>query len=150
MAWGLPSRDMKHYIFEKLVIKDRLPLVPLPQLWGVKTEQEEIVIPEGIEALKAVVDKEFPKESEGLRRYLRAMRGSSKLAGRMPADMNFFSFFIFPITHLPFVLRDMWRKRESVGERMDKYMQSSKLKNLLNINAAYYSNFSVYYQILKH
>ena len=140
MDWGTPDHDMKHFIFKKLGILNKLPLVKLPQVWRIKTESEQVTIVEGRENVIEELSRMFPEEKRGLKRYMRAMKHSSKLAGRMPADMNLFRFFCFPITHLPFVIADIVRRKERVGQRMDKYIQSSKLKNILNINSAYYTN----------
>lgn len=58
---------------------------------------------------------------------------------RLPPDMNIFQFITTPILKLPVVLRNMI-ENASTGKKLDKYFKSNKLKNILDINIAYYAD----------
>ena len=61
MDMAKKSRDMKHVIFKKLGLYDRINLVKLPQTWRIKTEDTDLVIPEGYENVINTLEKEFPE-----------------------------------------------------------------------------------------
>lgn len=141
MDWGSPDSDMKAFVFRKLDILHKLPLVKLPQAWNVKTETGLYTVPEGRREVVDRMSHYFPDERKNMRRYMRSMKHSAQAVSRLPKDLSLGRFMLFPLTRLPFMLRDMLC-REHVGAKMDKLLKSDRLKNILNANMPYFSDTS--------
>ena len=73
MDMAKKSRDGKHAIFKQLGIYDRVDFVKLPQTWRIKTESTDLVIPEGYENVMNTLEKEFPEEKGGIKKYFGGM-----------------------------------------------------------------------------
>ena len=141
MDWGTSDSDMKAFVFQKLGILHKLPLVKLPQAWSVKTENSIYTVPEGRQEVISHMSSYFPKDRKNIRRYMQAMKHTAQTVNRLPKDLSFGQFLLFPFTKLPFMLRDRLR-REHVGAKMDKLLKSDRLKNILNANMPYFSDTS--------
>ena len=141
MDWGSPDSDMKAFVFQKLGILHKLPLVKLPQAWNVKTETCLYTVPEGRQEVINRMSDYFPEDCKNIRRYMRIMKHSAQAVSRLPKDLSLGQFLLFPFTRLPFMLRDMLC-REHVGAKMDKLLKSDRLKNILNANMPYFSDTS--------
>lgn len=139
MDWGTPDTDMKTYVFRRIGLDGKLPLVKLPQAWSVKTESAFYTVPEGRHNMIKSLGECFPDEKRNLIRFVRSLKRSALIAGRLPGDLSFMQFLVFPINRLPRLLHGLW-KREHTGQKMDKLLRSNRLKNILNANLPYYSD----------
>lgn len=139
MDWGTPDRDMKALIFRKLGILDTLPMVTLPQVWRIKTESKEYTIPHGRENVINYLSEQFPSEAKGIKKYFAAMKEITTINRALPNDLNPIQFFLFPILVLPSIIKGMIQK-SNVGDKLDKFIKSDTLKNILNVNIVYYSD----------
>lgn len=129
--------SVKYPIFKRLGIWDRINVIPLPELWKIKSEKYEIVIPEGQDNIIKVLEKEFPDEKKGIRKYFKSINKVLKASKRTPYDMNFLEFLLYPITAFPTHLYDKI-KQHTTGEMLDSMIKSDKLKRILDINLGYY------------
>lgn len=148
MDWGLPNKNMKEIIFRKLGILNKIPLIKLPQTWRIKTPSSEYTIPEGRKNVINYLKEQFPDDAKGIDKYFNDLAFTSRNNYALPNDLNPIQFFFYPLTHLPIVLRNLFQQANT-GDKLDKYIKSNRLKNILNINIAYYSDdpyeFSWYY-----
>ena len=148
MDMAKKNRDMKHVIFKKLGLYDRINLVKLPQTWRIKTEDTDLVIPEGYENVIDTLEKEFPEEKQGIRKYFAGLSRMMYMIRRVPYDLKFFDFFFYPITTFPMNLYHLFTQKK-LGNVLDSIIKSDKLKRILNINITYYHDnpyeFSWYY-----
>ncbi|MFG5142354.1 FAD-dependent oxidoreductase, partial [Campylobacter lari] len=74
MDLGEAKTDMKHLVFEKLGIKNKIEILPLPSAWSIKSKNYNLTLPHGIEKVKEVLKKEFPQECKGIDKYFNAIR----------------------------------------------------------------------------
>lgn len=139
MDWGKSGKNMKEIIFKKLGILKTLPMIKLPEAWRIKTESTEYTIPEGRENVINYLKKKFPEESNGIGKYFADLDFTTRAAEILPSDMNPIQFLFYPIMRLPVVLRNMFAQ-SNTGAKLDKYFKSDKIKNILDINLAYYSD----------
>ncbi|MGL4367853.1 MAG: phytoene desaturase family protein [Brevinemataceae bacterium] len=139
MDWDKPEDNMKTVIFKKLGILDKLPLVQLPQAWRIKTQSSSITIPHGHKHVKSYLKNLFPEESQGIDRYFTDLAITARAHNRFPNDLNPVRFMFFPILGSPFLLRNQLQQANT-GDKLDKYFNSNILKNLLDINIAYYGD----------
>ncbi|MEI0607672.1 NAD(P)/FAD-dependent oxidoreductase [Brachyspira pulli] len=148
MDMAKKSRDGKHAIFKQLGIYDRVDFVKLPQTWRIKTESTDLVIPEGYENVMNTLEKEFPEEKGGIKKYFGGLSRIMYMIRRLPYDLKFFDFFFYPITTFPMNLYHLFTQKK-LGNVLDSIIKSDKLKRILNINITYYHDnpyeFTWYY-----
>lgn len=137
MDFGKYQLDMKHIIFKKLELLKHIELVKIPQFFRLKTETREYIIPEGYKNAKEELIKKFPHEKSGIKKYFRKLLMTSIATRRLPFDLSFLDFFFYPITTLPFQIRNILFQK-SVGDTLDSIIKDDNLKRLLNTNLAYY------------
>ncbi|WP_297205214.1 NAD(P)/FAD-dependent oxidoreductase [uncultured Brachyspira sp.] len=131
------NREMKHVIFSKLGLYDRVNLVQLPQTWRIKTESTDLTIPEGYENVINTLEKEFPEEKAGIKKYFAGLSRMMYMIRRVPYDLKFWDFFFFPVTTFPMILYQLFTQKNT-GDVLDSIIKSDKLKRILNINITYY------------
>ena len=107
------NREMKHVIFSKLGLYDRVNLVQLPQTWRIKTESTDLVIPEGYENAINTLEKEFPEEKEGIKKYFAGLSRMMYMIRRVPYDLKFWDYFFFPVTTLPMILYQLFKQKNT-------------------------------------
>lgn len=95
------SRNMKHCIFKKLGVYDKINLVRLPHVWRIKSEATDITVPDGYQNIINVLGEEFPEEKAGLKKYFAGLSRMLYMIRRLPYDLKFFDFFFYPLTTLP-------------------------------------------------
>ena len=151
MDFGEEGFDSKRDLFKFLEIEKKVELVSLPQTWRLRTDGHDYTIPEGIENAKAYFIEQFPEEKNGIETYFNKMKSMCYTMGKLPNDMNFFEFLIYPIVKLPRIIA-AYLNQKSVGEELDNLIKNDTLKRLLNINLTYYHDnpykFSWYYHAL--
>lgn len=142
------SRNMKHCIFKKLGVYDKINLVRLPHVWRIKSEATDITVPDGYQNIINVLGEEFPEEKAGLKKYFAGLSRMLYMIRRLPYDLKFFDFFFYPLTTLPLNIYHYFTQK-NVGSVLDSIIKSDKLKRILNINISYYHDnpyeFSWYY-----
>lgn len=142
------SRNMKHCIFKKLGVYDKINLVRLPHVWRIKSEATDITVPDGYQNIIKVLGDEFPEEKAGLKKYFAGLSRMLYMIRRLPYDLKFFDFFFYSITTLPLNIYHYFTQK-NVGSVLDSIIKSDKLKRILNINISYYHDnpyeFSWYY-----
>ncbi len=157
MDFGSEKTDMKHIIFKKLGLFEKITLVPLPSAWSVKvldsklesqgtnsanikttptnSKIQNFLIPH--KTTKEALIKYFPHEKKGIESYFKKLNFQARLNYKFPFDMGFLEFFFAPLHTLFFLSLSAIRQRK-VGFMLDKLIKDSKLKKILNINMAYY------------
>jgi len=139
MDWGKSGKNMKEIIFRKLGILDTLPMIKVPEVWRMKSAESEYTIPEGKENAIAYLKEHFPEEAKGIDRYFRDVTFTSRNNHALPNDINPIKFFFYPFTHFPIVLRNLF-EQANVGNKLDKYFKSNRLKNIIDANLMYFSD----------
>lgn len=141
MDLGSEKTDMKHIIFKKLELLEKITLVPLPSAWSIKVldskslESENFLIPHK-DTKKALIEY-FPKDEKDIKSYFKKINFQAKLNYKFPFDMSFFEFFFAPFHTLFFLVLSAIRQRK-VGTMLNALIKNPKLKKILNINLAYY------------
>lgn len=141
MDFGSPKTDMKHIIFKKLGLFDKITLIPLPSAWSIKvldsknSSTQDFLIPH--KNTQEALTQYFPHETKGIKRYFKKLYFQARLNYKFPFDMNFLEFFFAPIHTLSFLTISAIRQRK-VGNMLNCLIKDSRLKKILNINMAYY------------
>lgn len=135
MDFGPYKRDIKHVVFEKLRLNEKIELINLPSAWTIKTEKQSITIKH--KTTENDLAKLFPNEKSGIKKYFKKLSFQLFLFRRLPQDMNFIDFFFAPLTTLIFQFINRFRNRK-VGNVLDSIIQNDTLKRILNINLGYY------------
>ena len=153
MDFGSEKTDMKHIVFKKLGLFEKITLVPLPSAWSVKVldsksggadfdeansnkaKTQDFLIPH--KSTKKALISYFPHEKKGLEKYFKKLNFQAKLNYKFPFDMGFLEFFFAPLHTLFFLTLSAIRQRK-VGDMLNKLIKDSKLKKILNINMPYY------------
>lgn len=102
MDFGDPKTDMKHLIFEKLGLKDKIKIVKLPTAWTIKSKNYSLTLPHGIENVKKILKKEFKDDVKGIDKYFKDIYLQAYSVRRFPWDMNFIELFYFLLLQLGF------------------------------------------------
>lgn len=151
MDFGVYGYDVKHDLFNYLELDKRIELVSLPETWQVVDNNINYKIPEGIKEAENYLISQFPAEKKGIKKYFRMMKRAAFAFGKLPYDMNFFQFLLYPVTKFPLVAKYFFNNK-SVGEVLDELFTDDKLKRLLNANVVYYHDnpyeFSWHYHAL--
>ncbi|HGF9815068.1 TPA: FAD-dependent oxidoreductase [Campylobacter lari] len=127
MDLGEAKTDMKHLVFEKLGIKNKIEILPLPSAWSIKSKNYNLTLPHGIEKVKEVLKKEFPQECKGIDKYFNAIRLQAYSVRRFPWDMSFMELFLFPFTTAWIFLKNKITNKK-VYDVLNSYIKSDKLK----------------------
>ena len=154
MDFGSGKTDMKHTVFKKLGLFEKITLVNLPSAWSVKvldsslnsksggadfdevnSKTQDFLIPH--KSTKEALISYFPHEKKGLEKYFKKLHFQARLNYKFPFDMGFLEFFFAPLHTLFFLTLSAIRQRK-VGDMLDKLIKDSKLKKILNINMPYY------------
>ncbi|WP_395002098.1 phytoene desaturase family protein [uncultured Helicobacter sp.] len=154
MDFGSEKTDMKHTVFKKLGLFEKITLVNLPSAWSVKvldsslnsksggadfdevnSKTQDFLIPH--KSTKEALISYFPHEKKGLEKYFKKLHFQARLNYKFPFDMGFLEFFFAPLHTLFFLTLSAIRQRK-VGDMLDKLIKDSKLKKILNINMPYY------------
>lgn len=145
MDLGTKKTDMKHIIFKKLGLLDKITIVPLPSAWTIRVldskashtsqNMQDFFIPH--KTTKEALIAYFPHEKKGITQYFKKIYFQAKLNYKFPFDMNFWEFFFAPFHTLSFFAISAFRQRK-VGNMLDSMIQDSQLKRILNINMVYY------------
>lgn len=151
MDFGEYGYDIKRDLFDFLELNKKIELVSLPETWEVVDNGEKFRVPEGIEEAKKYLISQFPQEEKGIKKYFAILKSTAYTMGKMPYDMNFFQFLLYPLVKFPRVVKYFFNQK-SVGEMLDRIIRDDKLKRLLNANLVYYHDnpyeFSWHYHAL--
>ena len=153
MDFGSEKTDMKHIVFKKLGLFEKITLVPLPSAWSVKVldsksggadfdeansnkaKTQDFLIPH--KSTKEALISYLTKKKKGLEKYFKKLNFQARLNYKFPFEMGFLEFFFAPLHTLFFLTLSAIRQRK-VGDMLNKLIKDSKLKKILNINMAYY------------
>lgn len=141
MDFGDFKTDMKHLIFEKLGIKDKIEIIQLPSAWSIKSKNYNLTLPHGIEEVKQVLKKEFPQDIKGIDKYFKALKLQAYAIRRFPWDLKIGELILFPFTTAWIFLRNRIFNKK-VYDVLNAYLKSDKLKKILNANLSYYHHDS--------
>ena len=151
MDFGEFGYDIKRNLFKFLELDKRVELVSLPETWQVVDNNVDYKVPEGIKEAQEYLISQFPHEEKGIKKYFKMMKRAAFTMGKLPYDMNFFEFLIYPLVKFPFVAKYFFDQR-STGEVLDSLFKDDKLKRLLNANLVYFHDnpyeFSWHYHAL--
>ena len=151
MDFGEFGYDIKRNLFQFLEIDKRVEFISLPETWQVVDNNVDYKVPEGIKEAKEYLISQFPHEEKGIKKYFKMMKLAAFTMGKLPYDMNFFEFLIYPLVKFPFVVKYFFDQR-STGEVLDSLFKDDKLKRLLNANLVYFHDnpyeFSWHYHAL--
>ncbi|WP_394952438.1 FAD-dependent oxidoreductase, partial [uncultured Helicobacter sp.] len=105
MDFGSEKTDMKHIVFKKLGLFEKITLVPLPSAWSVrvlesksggadfneansnKAKTQDFLIPH--KSTKEALISYFPHEKKGLEKYFKKLHFQARLNYKFPFDMGF-------------------------------------------------------------
>lgn len=151
MDFGEFGYDIKRNLFQFLEIDKRVEFISLPETWQVVDNNVDYKVPEGIKEAEEYLISQFPHETKGIKKYFKKMKRAAFTMGKLPYDMNFFEFLIYPLVKFPFVVKYFFDQR-STGEVLDSLFKDDKLKRLLNANLVYFHDnpyeFSWHYHAL--
>lgn len=151
MDYGEWGYDIKRYLLEYLQIEKKIELISLPEAWNVSGSNISYTVPEGIENAQNYLISQFPHEEKGIKKYFKMLKKTAYTMGKLPYDMTFLEFMIYPFVKLPLLLK-IYFNQKSTAEVMDGLFKDDKLKKLLNANLLYYHDnpyeFSWYYHAL--
>ncbi|EAJ6452004.1 NAD(P)/FAD-dependent oxidoreductase [Campylobacter lari] len=141
MDLGEAATDMKHLVFEKLGIKDKIEILPLPNAWSIKSKNYNLTLPHGIEKVKEILKKEFPQECKGIDKYFKAIKMQAYAIRRFPWDLKLNELLLFPFTTSWIFLKNQILNKK-VYDVLNAYIKNDKLKKILNANLSYYHHDS--------
>ena len=137
MDWAEDSKEIKSVIFKKLGLYDKVKLITLPQTWRIKTKEVDISIPEGYREAISTLEKNFPNEKAGIRKYFKALSRMGYMIRRLPYDLKFWDFFFYPLTTMPMTLYHL-ATQKNTADVLNSMIKDDKLKRILNTNIVYY------------
>ena len=151
MDFGEYGYDVKRDLFDFLELDKKIELISLPETWDIKNNNETFRVPEGVEEAKKYLISKFPHEEKGIKKYFSILKSTAYTMGKIPYDMNFFQFLLYPFIKFPRVVKYFFNQK-STGEMLDSMIKDDKLKRILNANLVYYHDnpyeFSWHYHAL--
>ncbi len=137
MDWADNSVEMKHVIFKKLGLYKKIKLISTPQFVRIKSKGMDLEIPEGHKEAMKALEKQFPSEKAGIRKYFAGLKRMGYMIRRVPYELKFLDFMFYPITTFPMHLYQMFTQKKT-SDVMNSLFKNDKLKRVLNANIVYY------------
>lgn len=151
MDFGEYGYDIKRDLFDFLELDKKIELISLPETWDIIDNNNTYRVPEGIEEAKKYLISKFPHEEKGIKKYFSILKSTAYTMGKIPYDMNFFQFLLYPFIKFPRVVKYFFNQK-STGEILDTIIKDDKLKRILNANLVYFHDnpyeFSWHYHAL--
>jgi phytoene dehydrogenase-like protein len=125
-------------ILEELGILDRLDLVPLPDVYRIKTASSDIVVPhKDPQAFIQRLSERFPQEAAGIKGFvgeMLAIHDETEAYGRKGATLKRWSKMFFPILY-----PKMWKVRnQTLADLLDDHVADPEVRRSLSFLWGYY------------
>jgi phytoene dehydrogenase-like protein len=122
-------------ILSNVGVLDKLRLVPLPEVYRLKTPDMDFPVPQrDPEGYVRLLARHFPNETEGIRGFVSEMIGIFEETDKLHRNKGKFIKPLFPLQY-----RKMWKVRNmTLADLLDGYLKSPKLKDVLSALWGYY------------
>ena len=122
-------------ILENVGVLKKLSLVPLPEVYRLKSPGLDIAVPQrDPETFIEILSRHFPEESEGIRSIIKEMMGLSEEVERLHEKRGKFIKILFPLQY-----RKMWSIRDkTLEEFVNGYVKNPRLQDVLSSLWGYY------------
>jgi phytoene dehydrogenase-like protein len=122
-------------ILSDIGVLDRLKLVPLPEVYRLKTPQLDISVPQkDPQAYVQLLSRHFPKEAQGIRGFVEEMTAIADEVNRFSRNRGKFIKILFP-----FQYSKMWRVRNlTLADLVGEHVTDPKVQNVLTALWGYY------------
>jgi prolycopene isomerase len=125
-------------ILAELGILDRLDLVPLPEVYRIKTTAGEIAVPQGgPQAFIQRLSQRFPAEAAGIAGFVEeilAIHGESEAYGRKGEALKRWSKVFFPMLY-----PRMWKvRRQTLADLLNDHVSDPEVRSMLSFLWGYY------------
>ena len=135
---GLHDPDAKVQIFNYLDVFKHIEFLKVPELFQLNKPDFNFTFPHGNEEAIRKPTEAFPNDKKGLQQFFKLINGVPKEIPKIPQS-KFISTLIHPLMPLP--LPNVVKSSSvTVGNWLDKHIESEKLKLLLTTNFLYYSD----------
>jgi phytoene dehydrogenase-like protein len=120
---------------EDLDVLRRLKLVPLPEIYRLKTPRLDISIPQrDPEAYINLLSRHFPNEAKGIGSFVGEMIGVSNEVNQLGKKKGKFLKILFPLQY-----PKMWDiRKKTLAEMLDKHVKNPELQHVLSALWGYY------------
>jgi len=134
---GLHEHDSKRRIFDFLEIWDNIDFKQVPELYRIKGNGFDTVVPHGKSEYLTQLGDSYPQDKKALSKLLDLMEGVLKEVPKLPSGWK--SKLMLPLYPLlyPNVVKT---SKLTLGEWLDKNIKSEELKLIIQGNLAYYSD----------
>ena len=134
---GLHEYDTKRRIFDLLEIWDNIELKQVPELYRIKGNGFDLVVPHGKAEYINQLGEAYPDDKQALSKLLNLMEGVLKEVPKLPSGWK--SKLIFPL--YPILFPNIVKTSElTLGDWLDRNIKSEELKLIIQGNLAYYSD----------
>lgn len=135
---GMDKHDHKVALFEELGSFSEIEFVPTPNFYRFVSDRTDIIIPDNPSEAISVLEKQFPEEKEGIRKYYQTILGIYEEVHKIPEKKwkRILKFMFMPIT-LPNIMK---YARKTIGEFIDDTIDNEELKLVLLANLQFYGD----------
>jgi prolycopene isomerase len=125
-------------ILAELGILERLDLVPLPEVFRIKTTAGDIVVPQGDPpSFIQRLSERFPAEADGIAGFVNqmlAIHGETEAYGRKGESLKRWTKFLFPLLN-----PNMWKvRRQTLADLLDDHVADPEVRHTLSFLWGYY------------
>ncbi|MBW1799426.1 MAG: NAD(P)/FAD-dependent oxidoreductase [Deltaproteobacteria bacterium] len=122
-------------ILGDLGVLDKLQVIPLPEVYRLKTPDLEIAVPQrDPDAYIQILTKKFPREADGIRGFVEEMLEIAAEADHLHRKKGKFFKLLFPLQY-----RRMWKVRsKTLADLLNDHVKDSALQNILASLWGYY------------
>ena len=134
---GLHEFDSKCRIFDFLGVWDNIDFKQVPELYRIKGNGFDMVVPHGKSAYFKQLAEAYPEDKEGINNLLNLMEGVLKEVPKLPSGWKSKLMLpLYPILY-PNVVKS---SKYTLGKWLDENIKSEALKLIIQGNLAYYSD----------
>ncbi len=133
---GLNDEDFKIAIFNELGVFDNVEFVRVPEFYRFLHGKTDIVILDNIEEAKATLEREFPEEKRGIKKFFKKIIGIRKEISNLPSSSWQF-ILMLPVAPILFP-NLVFGSNKSLGDYLDSIIKNEELKLILQANLSYY------------
>ena len=122
-------------ILSEIGVLDKLKLVPLPEVYRLKTPQLDISVPQkNPESYIELLSRHFPNEARGIRSFVEEMIAIADEVNRLGRNRNKFIKLFFP-----FQYPKMWHVRNlTLADLVNEHVADPEVQNILTALWGYY------------
>jgi len=133
---GLHDLDSKPEMFDLLGISNHVEFKQVPELFRIKSEKFDVVVPHGRAEFVRHLSEQYPEDAKALDQMLDLMEGVLKEVPKLPTG-GWKGKLMLPLYPLlfPNVVK---ASKYTVGEYFDKHFKSEELKIILQGNLVYF------------